>query len=784
MNKPVVRHFFHSRRHRHLLAVTITLLNSIWLATTAYAQPSQTTPGSATVLETLLVTARHREEAAKDVPIALSVVGGDELAQQKLDRVSDYAIKLPSFNAVLQNTRVSTLTVRGVGGNANSDGSESSVGLIVDNVFFTHPGFAWLDFVDLESVQLARGPQGTLLGKNTTLGALVVTTQKPAFTPGASVSTSLSENNRVQVRGNATGPISENLAGRITVYYDEGDGWINNKQGGNKLLDTNRWAVRGQLLYEDEQISNRLIGEHYNSEEYNNWYAPVGDPRTFANGAPRPGSWHNVLANVFGYTPEFGLKADADLDNQDRLTSRTNGISNQLDIRLDNGHQLTSVTAWRQLYFRPRNDSDYSPFNVLRAGYDVDVDQYSQELRLASPASESFDYQAGVYFLRQEVSSNFRQIALSDASRWFLAGTAAAGIPAVLNGVELDQQGKTEVNSAAVFGQIGWHITEQLDLTTGIRYTHEKRDASNNSFLAEPGEPLALPALQGARNLVVNSLGGIFQVDDSKSDGSVSWLINPSYRVNDQVLAYLSVSYGEKSGAANLGAKPGDPVIINPESVHDYTLGLKTTFLDGRGYVNPNIYWTRISDYHASAIDPGNGRSYLNNVGEVHLHGVELEAGLPLGDYFTLNLSAAYNDAEYDSYKNAPVPLEYRNTQSFVDLSGTRFPSLSRVTGHIGLSYDQQLPSGIGLFGYINQGYRSETFLHYLSEYARQDAYSLTHAGIGLRSPDDFWSVQLWVRNLFDKRYAVGFGAASAVNPYVAVLGEPRVAGITLTLKL
>ncbi|MGH6998982.1 MAG: TonB-dependent receptor plug domain-containing protein, partial [Phenylobacterium sp.] len=170
-------------------------------------------------VEEVVVTVRRRAEKLQDVPITVSAVSGQTLAVERLDRVADYAAKIANFGALQQNTRVSTLTIRGVGGNANSDGSEAGVGLIVDNVFFTHPGFSWLDFVDLESVELARGPQGTLLGKNTTIGALVVTTKRPSFTPEAQVSGTIANNERYQLRANVSGPLAgDKLAGRLTFY--------------------------------------------------------------------------------------------------------------------------------------------------------------------------------------------------------------------------------------------------------------------------------------------------------------------------------------------------------------------------------------------------------------------------------------------------------------------------------------------------------------------------------------------------------------------------------------
>ncbi len=743
------------------------------------------TPGYAfandadTSVEEVVVTVRRRAEKLQDVPITVSAVAGQTLAVERLDRVQDYSAKIANFNALQQNTRVSTLTIRGIGGNANSDGSEAGVGLIVDNVFFTHPGFSWLDFVDLESVELARGPQGTLLGKNTTLGALVVTTKRPSFTPEIAASGTVANNERYQFRANVSGPlIGDKLAGRLTFSRDVGGGYVTNQVDGQRYLGNDRWALRGQLLYEGESFTNRLIAEHCETKEYNNFYPPAADPMTFVNGAARNG-WERKLRTAFGYEPSYDTRRNADLDTQERITSRTDGISNQFDWRLGD-NTLTSVTAWRRLYFRPKNDSDLSPFPIFRGGYDVDVDQYSQELRLSSPGGERFDYQAGVYLLRQEVTSNFRTQFLRDASAFFLS----PAIPSVaLNGLETNQLGEAETTSGAVFGQGTWRFDDRASITAGLRYTREKREASNTSR-SFGGVPLtgALAALAPYRAAVA---GAPFVVEGEKESGAFSWLINPSYKLSDNALAYASVSYGEKSGAANLGARPGDPIIIDPEKSIDYEVGLKTTLLDGRATLNGNLYWNDITDYQATltSLTGTVARSYLANVGKVRLRGIELEGQAQVSENLRVSASGAYADTRYVSYRNAPPPpeLAYPGASASVDLSDTRVPLAPKFTGQVSVNYERPLTSEATIFGYVNQTWRSATFLHSLSEYGRQDAFGLTHVGLGVKDPNGRWSANVWARNLFDQEYAAAYSTATANTPYIAILGEPRTFGFTLS---
>lgn len=763
-------------------SAALTLAYPAWAAEPARALSADdaarpAAADAATEVEQVVVTARRREEKLQDVPITVSAVSGRALATERIDRVSEYAAKLSNFGALQQNTRVSTLTIRGVGGNANSDGSESGVGLIVDNVVFTHPGFSWLDFVDLDHIELARGPQGTLLGKNTTLGALIVTTKAPSFTPEATVSATLANHNRKQVRLNLSGPlVADTLAARLTYYNDQGDGWITNKHDGEKYLDTNRWAVRGQLLFQAGDFNDRLIAEHYSTREYNNFYPPVGDPLTYANGTARNG-WARKLQTNLGYTPSYDVTGNADSDTQDRIVSRTDGVSNQADWKLGE-HTLTAVTAWRRLYFRPNNDSDGSPLPIFRAGYDVDVNQYSQEIRLASPTGGAFDYQVGLYALRQDVLSNYRVKFLGKASAFFLSPALPA---AILDGVESDQVGRARTFSGAVFGQGTWHVDDKLSVTAGLRYTSEKKRASNTA-LSFGGA--TLPAALAPYRLAVT--GAAYTVGQEETKGQVSWLINPAYKFSDNVLGYASISHGEKSGAANLGAKVGDRVIIDPEKSTDYEAGLKTTLLGGRATLNGDLYWNEIDGYQATLVDPtgSTSRSYLANVGKVRMRGVELEGRLQATETLNLSFSAAYNDAEYVSYKNAPPPVEltYAGAPTSVDLSGTRVPNAPKVTGQVSANYARPL-GDYTFFAYGTQTWRSATFTHVLSNYGRQDAYGLTNLGFGLRTADDKYAIQLWAKNLFDKRYAAAFGAATASTPYIEILGDPRTFGVTLTAK-
>lgn len=783
-------------RHRLRSSVAPLVMASIVLSVCS----SATSLAEEIVVEDVAVTARHREERSQDVPLPVSTVGGKTLDRQQMFRVQDYATKIPNFVGFQSSGRISVLNIRGLGGNANIDGSEPGVGVIVDNVFFTHVGFTWLDFVDLDHIEVVRGPQGTLLGKNTTIGSLIVTTKLPSFARETVLETSFGSRRHGQIRLNTTGPLIDDiLAYRIAFYGERSDGWVNNQVDGQSFLDNNRFGIRAQfLLLAGADVSDRLIVEHYGADEYNNYYSPSGDPSVYADGVTPRAGWARKLVGLFGYLPSFETGKNAALDSQGRIRQTTDGVSNQLNWQIGE-HTLTSISAWRSLRYRPfnpRGDSDLSPISIFGAGYDLDVDQYSQELRIASPVGQALEYQFGFYALKEYVFSNYRTMFGPGASAFFTGTTAIP--PIVLNGVEYDQYGKATTTSGAVFGQATWHVDDRLAITLGLRDTLEKKQGSDTAYVIAPN---ALPpSLNSYRSAILANFGGAFALADEKTSNSVAWLVNPSYKLSENALAYFAVAQGEKSGAVNTGATPtgtggAQPVIIRPEKATDFEFGLKTTWLDGRLWANANLYWEEVSDYQANAVNSSGTtlKSYLTNVGRVRVRGVEVEGRYSPIDGLWVTFSGAYNDARYLSFPNAPPPAELYGGEGTpfpagvktVDLSGRRIVNAPAFNGQAGLSYESavDLPLEYRLVGFVwaTQTYRTKVSqISPLSAYGWQSAYGSTNLGAGLRSEDDKYSFQIWVKNLTDRRYFGGAGRATTATPYFGIPGDPRTIGGTL----
>jgi len=785
---------------------------------------------SSAQVEEVKVTARLREEKAQDVPLPIAVVGSQTAWREKLERLQDFAQKVPNFVPSINNPRTSAMSIRGISGiSGGADGSESAVGLIVDNVFYTHVGFQWADFVDLQSLEVARGPQGTLLGKNTTVGAVVIHTQLPSFARSATLEQSFGSYNRFTEKLNVTGPIiDDKLAARVTFYLDKGDGWLRDQVTGTGIYDHNRWGVRGQLLYVGDNFTDRLIFDRLRSDEYNN-YTPV-DGNSFpnwANGAAATlysqnvaNRLHRSLLTVDPYRPY--------LTRLGKLDQRTHGVSNEINWTIGE-NTLTSVSAWREFRLHPNNSTGNNLLDISSNAFDVTVDQYSQETRLASPKGEKFEWQVGTYFLRESVWSLDHVDYGADAAQWFLNSFAAN--KSLLWGVKEHNDGKARTFSAAAFGQGTYHYDEQWALTAGLRNTYEIREGSDFGWASGVSSIAGIQALQTAGGLTWFDTGG-----QTARNNSLSGLVNPSYKYNENVMLYGSAARGEKSGAVNTQALPlldsagnfkaFQPVITKPEVSWDYELGVKTTWLDGKLVLNGNLYWNDIYNFQSVLVNTDYTdvtgiplrKNYLGNIGHVRLRGFEFDGRWSPVERLWITFSGAATDARYVNYTKAADPTDVAWPASaniagvgaplFVNLSGQRITGgvsgnnpVAPFSFNVGFNYEHPLGnalSGFGLgswfdkpvsaFGYGNLAwkYRTQLSAPLSLYYLEQPSYTLVNAGLGLKADDESWTLYAWTKNLFDERYltAATVGSPTAQASSTFGDGSPRTFGGTLRVKL
>jgi iron complex outermembrane receptor protein len=803
-------------------------------APAAQAQPIQVADASAVAagsqdqggggaVDEITVVGRHRAENKQDVPIPIAALSGKTLDEEHVDQLVDFKKVLPGFNLINSNPRVSAIILRGVGGNASNDGSESGVGLIIDDVFYTHVGFAWMNLTDLDHVELLRGPQGTLLGKNTTVGALVVSTNKPSFDPDAYAEMSFTNHSGYFFRGYINGPIIPDvLAARLTVYDDYADGSVLNHYNNNTYSDHKRYGIRGQLLYTpNDDIDDRLIFGRYQSYEYTNYVSTLNvGSQYFATQAAK-------VPHGFSYTPIAG-PVDFNEARQNRTPSHIDGVSNELNWHLD-GLTLTSVSAWEFFRFRPDNGSGNIPFPVSHCCYDVDTDQFSQEFRVASPTGEEFEWQGGLYGLREFIQSFSRAEYFQDAASYYLGSLSNPNpivSPALLNDVEADKWGKADTTSVAAFLHGTWHITDQLDLTAGVRDTFEWKYAAdpasykgaetspnlaetvyllqnfggNNGIADSSSNLLAVKNKNGTYSFVPYHMNGALSATEAHN--SASFLANPSYKIAPNVLFYAAFASGEKSGAAVTNAiafaNPTSqvvPMFTKPETSVDYEFGLKTDWFDKRLEANINFYDNHIYNYQTAvsqSLGVVNGvqafASYLSTAGQVRLRGVELEGRVLPTEDLTISFNAAFNDARYVSFDNAPNPYfgvkgAATSADPYASLTGQQIPNAPRLSGNITINYQHPLTDDLIGYIWVNQSYRGKVYFNssYFGPNYQTD-YGLTDFGLGVKAADGTYSAEFFVKNALDLRYAVSItGTAAPTGATTATIGDPRYIGGTLT---
>ena len=771
------------RPHQHALRLAIVALAASQAATTL-AQSSG--------VEEIQVTSRRRTELAQDVPIPVTVVSGQLVADSGAFNVNRIKELIPSVQLYSSNPRNTAISIRGQGTTfgLTNDGIDPGVGYYIDGVYFARPAITTLDYLDVEQIEVLRGPQGTLYGKNTTAGAFNVTTAKPTQERSARVELTTGNLDFVQLKATATGGLTDTLAGRFSVTSTERSGTLTNIRTGEDVNTLENWSARGQLLWDvSDSTDVRLIAELSRQD-------PVGYAQVFAGSVTNRRSayrqFESIIAALNYNPPRDPFARQIDTNSQWRSGNDIGGLSLTVDTELGSG-TLTSTTAWYFWDWRPANDRDFLGLNALqKSEAPSDHEQLSQEFRWAGNVSERVDGVVGLYAIKQELNSSpFHREELGPDQWRFVSANAAAEAnlrtPLLFDGFGTSSSPGLETFSAALFGQLDWKLSDRLSLLTGLRFNYDEKKVDFQRTVSG-GAPLATPALLTLRNSQYSTQA--FKADIT--DDNVTGTVTLNYAVTDAINLYGTYSTGFKPVGLNLGGLPTDAgrimtelSIIKPEYVQHYELGLKTSPFDNTT-LNFVVYQTDIEDYQAQVqtADIAVNRGYLANAKEVQVKGFEVDARVRLNS-ITLQASYAYTDGKYKKFTNAPLPLEQVGAPvAFIDISGGLLPGISKnafsFTGEYARPITLLGTSG-EVFGGFDAYYRSDfSSSASPSQFLNIDGYTLLNARVGFRT-DDSWSAFLWSRNLTDKDYFEQLlpGAGNAGH-YAAVLGDPRTWGATV----
>ncbi|NBB24489.1 TonB-dependent receptor [Porphyrobacter sp. SLTP] len=786
------------------------------LAFTSAAHATETTPsdasfdvGADTAVEAaeaeagnaIVVTGvRRRDEDVQTIPVAISVIDASTIEDANISQLGDFQQLVPSLKVVSFNPRNTNINIRGLGANIalTNDGLDPGVGFYIDDVFYARPGQAQFDLIDIEQIEVLRGPQGTLFGRNTTAGAINIRTRRPTYDPSFVGDVTFGDYGYHQVRGSVSGALVEDLAAfRLSFAQSNRDGFLINRFNGEEAQDLENVTVRGQLLVEPaSNLSLLLIGD-YAKQRQDFVLNVVADVfTTFDNGAAIP---NNIIDRTtragrpLSVVDPFARLGDSDSPYQSDMESY--GVQGTLTWDLGSA-KLTSISAYRWWDWDPANDGDSTSLPVITRAQVVNrLRQFSQELRLASQDDRPLSYSLGAYYYWQTNRGTTNFDFGSAAPKWFVPAVPAAVSTAALNGFAYEGISAPETKSFALFGQSVWKVTDALQVTAGLRYTNERKEGSYDQRQTG-GVPIAsLPtALQTPVRNIRNNFGPEISYATKFTDNNLSGLLAVSYNVADDVLAYGSFSWGRKSPGLNLTALPNgvDPE-VRPEDVTSYEVGLKASLLDRRLTANLAGFWTDITDYQTAITDqdplnPTVFRQYIANAPKVRSRGIEADVIAAPTDSLKLTASAAYTDAYYVSFPNAPQAPERANTGQIQDLTGEVLAGVPKFTYSLAADYAAPLGEWGGapveLYTRADYSHRSAIFTAVTnSRFSEVPGYGLVNARIGLRREDGRWDLSFWARNLIGTDYyeTLGPGAFGLVT---AILGAPRTVGATLRTSL
>ncbi|KQN67594.1 TonB-dependent receptor [Duganella sp. Leaf61] len=733
-----------------VLATGALLVSSAWATPAEDAAPIADRSETASI-PTVTVSATRRSASLQSVPVAVSVIDGEQLAQSNRNSIDTIIQEVPSATFRQQGgNKDSTIFVRGIGTISTSPGVEPTVSTVVDGVVFARPGQATLDLLDIDRIEILRGPQGTLFGKNASSGVLNVIGRKPGEQASGYVDASWYEGNEKRVRAGVSGAIQPGVVrGSFTALYADYDGNVDNiHAGGGKVNGYDRKGARARVdITPNKDVDIVLIADYLRSNA-SPTFTPYKLTGTAATSAPFVAGIAPVVASA------ENRQVFTDIPSDIRDTNR--GLSAQVDWRLG-GHTLTSITAVRDWdnaqYTSTSAIGNAAEASRITAAYPatrdigtVDFRQVSQELRLASPKDQFVDYVVGAYYLHGKDRETYQRLVTTNV---FNAGRADYGV---------------KNDSYSLFGESTINFAADWRAIVGARAT---RDELSYDHVRTSTSTAAFPGVQpGVQN------------SGSTSEDGYSGRLGLQHDVSNNVNTYATYSRGYKGPAYNVffNMLARDTLALKPETSDSFELGLKTSALDRRLTANLAVFHTRYDNYQANFFDTVGGTviTRLINAGKVSTRGVELDVTARPTRAFTLSGALAYTDARIDSFNCPPAATASCN------LNGQPLPFSPKWKAFTRANYALALQNGLFAHFSADYAYQSKTqFDLFQSPDAIQGAYGIVNASIALSSPVAGWRIALVGKNLANKSYATNLVTSTGYVTRAVPRDDERYFGLT-----
>jgi iron complex outermembrane receptor protein len=732
---------------------------------------------SDTALETIVVTAQRRAEDIQTVPISIQAFTGKQLEELGVKSSSDIAqftsnveIALPSGSG-----NQPLISIRGIGLNDYDTNNAGPNGVYLDEVYLSSPSAQTFATFDLQGVEVLKGPQGTLYGRNTDGGAINLTTVKPSDEFSSNLHAEYGSYNTANLEGAVGGPLTSTLDGRFAFDANHSDGYVHNLLTGDDENGSNNYAARAMLLYKPIDGLDILFNVH--AGQVNNRpteYRHIGDFDPASLASPTGPTQCSVAQTYAGQCVDlfgYGTPAkfyDGAYNRQQHLRVTTAGSYVKVTYNLGS-LLLTSISAIDYNDKLHPEDTDASPNRLLEINYGVRSTNYSQEFRVSQNA-DRYHWVAGLYYLHEKLNQNQPLFALLD-------GDAIFGAPGALDGIAFRAFDSSEqlTDAYAVFGQGEYRITDQLKLVLGGRVTDEHKTFHYSGSIQpqEGGEDHFGPVIPLATD-----------VPEYLSNGAFSWRAGLNYNFTPDILAYVSAATGFKSGDFNgsfLSTVPAEIdrqlVPVKPEHVKAYEIGIKSMLWDRRLIVDAAAFYNDYRDMQVFVLinDVAGGAglplNVLDNAPKAHTQGLDLTVTVKPTTQFSATLQAGILQAKLDQYLSTRDP-------NLPDYSGNQLPLAPHVSGSVLLEYKVPLGTGIlNLQG--NANYKSHVFFDTSNDpYIQQGGYWLGN----VRAAYDFdknWEIAAYVHNVANKEYySDKFDLTSTFGFIQAIMGTPRMAGV------
>ncbi|BFM10832.1 TonB-dependent receptor [Simiduia litorea] len=724
------------------------------------------------VLEEVVVTAQKRVERLQDVPISVNAVSGAKMEEAGITNLEGMTAYVP--NLTMNQTGIGTIiAIRGISSGINQ-GFEQSVGQYVDGVYYGRAQLARAPFMDLERVEVLRGPQSILFGKNSIGGAISMVTAKPTEEFEGQV-TALYEptHGEKDLRVVLSGPLTDTLSGRLSLMGRDMDGYYDNTTLDRDESGDKEQVIRGQLKWdasEDLTVNLKLETGSFDTKGRN--LEPI-NPVTGAGGL----SYQQTLSLLTG--GQYQLDTEQDFKRQSNGDFSNNDTENAtltIDYALGE-HTLTAITGYNAYNYEEDCDCDFTGATIFTADSREDFKQFSQEIRIASPGGETIDYIGGLFYQSSEMT-------FDDAIR-VPSTSLLGGLSTLLLGTASQRDFTQDSDLWAGFAQATWNINDAWRLTVGGRYTSESKDATRTQHHTN-----TLGNDVGSSDILLNTVYTSFRlepyptIEDKRSEGAFTPLVTMQWDATDDMMLYATYTEGFKSGGfdvrsnahpdptygVNIIANPVGPVIIQTtaangfqagvfeyeeEKAKSFEIGSKMTLADGAAELNAAIFRTQITDMQTSQFDGVLGFN-VTNAGEATTQGLELDGRWLVASGLTLSGSLGFLDFTFDKFPNSQCYFgQTPNSATYpglCDLKGETREFAPEFQGTLSADYSQPMGDNLewritGDVNFSDSYFTSPT----LDPNLEQDAYAKLNLRLAMGSQDGMWEVALVGKNLTDE---------------------------------